>query len=213
MAYLDNTGEIIIDAILTKKGRERLAQGLGLDITQFALGDDEIDYELYEPAHPKGSAFYDAAIKAIPILEASPDETQVLRNKLVTLPKNTTRIPIVELGVDNIKVNQRSGEVSITPTTSPSGNRTRGYTAILADKSLGTIVGEGLDVEAGTVPVFLGDEVTTTAQVASGLEFRFIPNPNITRTKQTTLTVYGNETGGSVTIPITNNYVSDDPTS
>lgn len=213
MAYLDNSGEIIIDAILTKKGRERLASGLGLEITQFALGDDEIDYELYEPAHPKGSAFYDAAIKAIPILEASPDETQVLRNKLVTLPKNTTRIPIVELGVDNLKVNQRSGEVAITPTTSPSGNRTRGYTAILADKSVGTLVGEGLDVAAGTVPVFLGDEVTTTAQVATGLEFRFIPNPNITRTKQTTLTVYGNETGGSVTIPITNNYVSDDPNS
>lgn len=207
MGYLDNTGEIIIDAILTKKGRERLASGLGLEITQFSLGDDEIDYELYEPAHPKGSAFYDAAIKAIPLLEASSDETQVLRHKLVTLPKNTTRIPIVELGVDNIRVNQNSGEVAITPSTSPNGNRTRGYTAVLANKNVGTLVGEGLDVEAGTVPVFLGDEVTTTAQVSVGTEFRFIPNPNITRTKETTLTVYGNETGGSVTIPIINNFV------
>lgn len=207
MGYLDNTGEIIIDAILTKKGRERLSSGLGLEITHFALGDDEIDYELYEPAHPKGSAFYDAAIKAIPILEASADETQVLRNKLVTLPKNTTRIPIVELGVDNIRVNQNSGEVSISPTTSPNGNRTRGYTAVLADKRVGTLVGEGLDVSAGTVPTFLGDEITTTAQISVGLEFRFIPNPNITQTKETTLTVYGNETGGSVTIPIINNFV------
>lgn len=210
MAYLDNSGEIIIDAILTKKGRERLASGLGIEITKFALGDDEIDYRLYEPAHPKGSAFYDIAIRSIPILEASANETQVLRNKLVTLPKNTTRIPIVELGVDNIKVNQNSGEVSITPTTSPAGNRTEGYTAVLSDKRVGTIVGEGLDVEAGTVPVFLGDEITTTAQVATGLEFRFIPNPNITRTKTATLTVYGNTTGGSVTIPITNNFVTRD---
>ena len=87
MAYLDNT-EITVDAILTKKGREKLATGEGLNITRFALGDDEIDYGLYEPAHPKGSAYYDAAIKAIPILEASPDETQVLRYKLVTLPKS-----------------------------------------------------------------------------------------------------------------------------
>ena len=55
MAYLDNT-EITVDAILTKKGREKLATGEGLNITRFALGDDEIDYGLYEPAHPKGSA-------------------------------------------------------------------------------------------------------------------------------------------------------------
>ena len=86
MAYLDNT-EITVDAILTKKGREKLAAGEGLNITKFALGDDEVDYTLYEPAHPKGSAYYDAAIRAIPITEASPDETQVLRYKLVTFLK------------------------------------------------------------------------------------------------------------------------------
>ena len=65
MAYLDNT-EITVDAILTKKGREK--QQVKVLILRFALGDDEIDYGLYEPAHPKGSAYYDAAIKAIPIL-------------------------------------------------------------------------------------------------------------------------------------------------
>ena len=91
MAYLNNT-EITVDAILTKKGREKLASGEGLNITKFALGDDEIDYTLYEPAHPKGSVYYDSAIKAIPITGSkSPDETQVLRYKLVTLPKGTTQ--------------------------------------------------------------------------------------------------------------------------
>jgi hypothetical protein len=101
MAYLDNT-EITVDAILTKKGREKLAAGQGLNITKFALGDDEVDYTLYEPAHPKGSAYYDSAIKAIPITEASPDETQVLRYKLVTLPKGTTKIPKVEFGIKKV---------------------------------------------------------------------------------------------------------------
>ena len=105
MAYLDNS-EIIVDAILTKKGREKLAAGQALNITQFALGDDEIDYELYDSAHPKGSAYYDSAIRAIPILEASPDETQNLRYKLVTLPKGTVRIPQVSLGITEIKTNQ-----------------------------------------------------------------------------------------------------------
>lgn len=210
MGYLDNTGEIIIDAILTKKGRQRLASGLGLEITHFALGDDEIDYELYEPAHPKGSAFYDSAIKAIPVLEASSDETQVLRNRLVTLPPNTKQIPIVTLGgVTDIRTNQNGGVTPLTPTTTNDQNKNKGYTAVLADNSVGTIVGEGLDSTAGSVPTFLGDQVTATASIAIGTNFRFVPNPNITQTRRTTLTIYGNATGGSVTIPVTNNYINN----
>lgn len=206
MAYLDNT-EITVDAILTKKGREKLAAGNGLNITKFALGDDEIDYSLYEPAHPKGSAYYDAAITAIPITEASPDETQVLKYKLVTLPKGTTRIPKVEFGVPNIAVNQNSGQVALTPTTSPSGNTQSGYTLVLSNRNAGSIVGSGLTQGAATVPTFLGDEITETAAVDTGLTFAFIPNPNITQTIKTTLTVYGNETGGSQSIPVTVNYI------
>ena len=207
MAYLNNS-EITVDAILTKKGREKLASGQGLNITKFALGDDEIDYTLYEPAHPKGSAYYDAAIRAIPVTEASPDETQVLKYKLVTLPKGTTKIPKVEFGVPSISVNQRSGQVSLTPTTSPSGNGQAGYTIVLANKNAGSIVGSGIAAGTGTIPVFLGDEITTTAAVERGLTFSFIPNPNTTQTIKTTITVYGNETGGSQTIPVTVSYIA-----
>jgi hypothetical protein len=201
MAYLDNT-EITVDAILTKKGRQKLASGQSLNITKFALGDDEIDYTLYEPAHPKGSAYYDSAIRAIPVTEASPDETQVLRYKLVTLPKGTTQIPTVKLGVPSISVNQSEGGVGLTPTTSPSGNTNAGYTVVLADQRAGTLTVTRGANGTGTVPVFLGEEITTTAQVVSGLEFRFTPNPSLTIDISTTLTVYGNETGGSQTIPV-----------
>lgn len=206
MAYLNNT-EITVDAILTKKGREKLASGEGLNITKFALGDDEVDYTLYEPAHPKGSAYYDAAIKAIPITEASPDETQILKYKLVTLPKGTTKIPKVEFGVPSISVNQNSGQVQLSPTTSPSGNTQSGYTVILSNRNAGSIVGSGLSSGASSTPSFLGDEITATAAIETGLTFTFIPNPNITATIQTTITVYGNETGGSQTIPVTITYV------
>ena len=127
---------------------------------------------------------------------------------MVTLPKGTTKIPKVEFGVPSISVNQDSGEVSIRPTTSPSGNTTAGYTVVLANKNAGTVVGSGLSVSAGSVPVFLGDEVTTTAAVEAGLKFTFIPNPNITETIKTTITVYGNETGGSQTIPVTITYIT-----
>lgn len=206
MAYLDNT-EITVDAILTKKGREKLAAGSGLTITKFSLGDDEIDYSLYEPAHPKGSAYYDAAIRAIPVTEASPDETQVLKYKLVTLPKGTTKIPKVEFGIPNIAVNQNSGQVSLSPTTSPSGNTQSGYTLVLSNRNAGSIVGSGLTQSAGSVPTVLGDEITETAVVETGLQFTFVPNPNITQTIKTTLTVYGNETGGSQSIPVTVTYI------
>ena len=206
MAYLDNS-TITVDAILTKKGREKLAAGQGLNITKFALGDDEVDYTLYEPAHPKGSAYYDAAIRAIPITEASPDETQVLKYKLVTLPKGTKKIPNVEFGIPSISVNQNSGQVSLTPTTSPAGNSQGGYTIILSNKNAGSVVGSGLAATSGTIPLALGDEITTTAAIETGLSFTFIPNPNITSTIKTTITVYGNETGGSQTIPVTVTYV------
>jgi len=202
MGYLDNS-TITVDAILTKKGRQKLASGQSLNITKFALGDDEIDYTLYEPAHPKGSAYYDSAITAIPVTEASPDETQVLRYKLVTLPKGTTQIPTVKLGYPQISVNQSEGGVPLEPTTNPAGNVNAGYTMVLADQRAGTItVTQGAN-GTGTVPVFLGEEITTTAQVVSGRMFRFTPNPSLTIDISTTLTVYGNETGGSQTIPVT----------
>jgi hypothetical protein len=204
MAYLDNSS-IIVDAILTKKGREKLAAGQSLNITQFALGDDEIDYQLYDAAHPKGSAYYDAAIKSIPILEASPDETQVLKYKLVTLPKGTTKIPQVSIGTTSISTNQTRGKVTITPSTSPAGNTTAGFTAVLADKTAGTLIGLGV---AATGQISVSDSIAATADVKRGTSFEFIPNPALTATVVTTLTVYGNETGGSVSIPVTVNYVA-----
>lgn len=206
MAYLDNT-EITVDAILTKKGREKLAAGQSLNITKFALGDDEIDYTLYDVAHPKGSAYYDASIRAIPITEATPDETQVLRYKLVTLPKGTTKIPTVKLGVTAISVVRTSGKVDLSPTTDGASNASGGYTMILADKRAGTLTVRTAATTAGTTPIFLGEGLTATAQVVSGLDFTFTPNSSLTSTINTTITVYGNDTGGTETIPVTVTYV------
>ena len=89
MGYLNNTA-VTVDAILTAKGRELLARGDGsFRITQFALSDDEIDYTLYNPTQPSGSAFYGEAIENMPLLEAFPDENQIMKYKLVTLPRGT----------------------------------------------------------------------------------------------------------------------------
>jgi hypothetical protein len=205
MGYLDNTS-ITVDAILTKKGRQKLASGQRLDITKFALGDDEIDYTLYEPAHPKGSAYYDSAIRAIPVTEATSDETQALRYKLVTLPKGTTQIPVVSFGVSSVSAYQYEGAVGLLPTTSPAGNQNAGYTMVLADRNAGTLRATRNATAAATIPPFLGEEVQTTAQVVTGLAFEFTPNGQLTFDVSTTITVYGNETGGSQTIPVTITY-------
>lgn len=204
MAYLDNA-EITIDAILTKKGRQKLARGQSLNITKFALGDDEIDYSLYEPAHPKGSAFYDSAILATPILEANPDESQVLRYHLVTLPKGTSRIFKVTFGVGSVTVAQTGGPTILSPSTTPAGDRNSGYTMILADSRAGTLTPTGVSGGRAVglaTPPFSSTEISATAQVISSIQFKFTPNPNLTSTIQTTLTVYGNETGATETIPL-----------
>ena len=116
MAFLNNS-VVTVDAILTKKGRELLARGDGsFQITQFALADDEIDYTLYNTSHPSGSAYYGEAIEAMPLLEAFSDETQIMKHKLVTLPRGTARLPILDLGYAGITLKQGSS-ISITPQT------------------------------------------------------------------------------------------------
>jgi hypothetical protein len=200
MAYLDNSSEITIDAVLTKKGREKLASGGTLNITQFALSDDEIDYTLYDPAHPKGSAFYDAAIRAIPVLEASTDETQVMKHRLVTLPKSTRRMPIVSVpGLILTTLKQTdTTPVNIVPQTTDNQNTT--YTAILADATAGSFQGS----TSTAVPRTLNSK---TALVAIGSTFTFLPNSALTSDLSTTLTIIGNQTGASVTFPVFITYV------
>jgi len=204
MAYIDNT-TITVDAVLTKKGRELLAAKGGLSITSFALSDDEIDYRLYQPNHPQGSAYYDLAIRNTPVFEAFTDETQALKYKLVTLPSGVESIPLISLGQSSIDVDKDyKGEVVIVPSTNPVYNTTLGYTAVLANKNVGTIIGEQIQTATtATIPTFIGDVSSTTAQVALGLRFRFVPNSSLTTTTTTNLTVVGNESGGSVTIPVT----------
>jgi hypothetical protein len=204
MAYLDNT-EIIVDAILTKKGRLKLAAGEELGIVKFALSDDEVDYNLYESDHPNGN--YDSIIRGLPITEATSDETQVVRYKLLSLPKGSVSIPVVSLGINAITRFQYEGPFTITPQTSPQdANLTSGYTAILSDARAGVLVASANKASFITTPVALGDQIGATAIVATGTEFTFTPNPELRINIATTITVYGNDSGGSVSVPVTVTY-------
>lgn len=206
MAYIDNQ-TITVDAVLTKKGRELLAKTGNLNITSFAVADDEIDYTLYQPNHPNGSAFFDIALRNAPVFEPLTDETQMMKYKLVTLNQGVTSIPVISIAQDKILVSRDyTGEIIISPSTNPAYNIATGYTAILGNKNVGTLIVEesnSVNAVSSTIPTFAGDINTTSAQVVVGNKFRFIPNSSLGRTTTTNLTIIGNESGGSISIEVT----------
>lgn len=215
MGYL-NKETVTVDAILTKKGRQLLAEGQSaFRITQFAVADDEIDYGLYDPAHPLGTEYYGSAIENMPIVEASPDETQNLRYKLVSLDKSIIGainvIPTVSTqGITSVNLTfGRDTGITIRPETSATQNYTFdgpgfGYTAILYDSNAVTITATPI---AGTTtvptPVF-ATTLSGNAVVYQGSEFTISPN-NVDTITDTQVTIVGNQSGATVTIPITVN--------
>lgn len=202
MGYLDNTS-VVVDAILTLKGRQLLAQGgNAFNITKFALGDDEVDYTLWNPDHPLGSNYYGVIIENMPVTEAIPDETQALRYKLLTLPKNSTFVPVVTVANTDINL-QANQAVPIKPQTLnyPGANASTGYTLILSDNTVAQI--QVTKAVAGTTPTPTSVATNSSAQSVSvvGLEFNVIGLFHTqNQPKQATITIIANETGGSVVI-------------
>jgi hypothetical protein len=212
MGYLNNT-IVTVDAILTTKGRQLMAQNDGtFRITQFALADDEIDYTLYNPNHPSGSAYYGEAIDNMPLLEAFPQENQTMKYKLVTLPRGTARLPILNLNTANIVIPQ-SGIYTITPQTLNylGGNtfETSGYTATIGDvRTMQTFEGVGINTPAATAlntTTTLGTSVSKTV-VGTTINLRATTVNTLFGTNTalyTTLTVVGRDSGARLSIPVT----------
>ena len=215
MGYLNNA-VITVDAILTTKGRELLARNDGsFQITQFALSDDEIDYTLYNPNHPSGSAYYGEAIDNLPLIEAFPSELQIMKYKLTTLPRGTVKLPVLDLGYAAVTMKQ-GAQLAITPQTlNYLGNEqifeTSGYSATIGDvRLLNTFVGQGIQSDAAlqanqNATQTIGTDVSKTI---IGTQF------NLTATTvntlfgslsqlRTTLTVIGLDSGARITVPIT----------
>jgi hypothetical protein len=213
MGYLNNS-TVTVDAILTKKGRELLARGDGsFRITQFALSDDEIDYTLYNPTQPSGSAFYGEAIENMPLLEAFPDETQIMKYKLVTLPRGTAKMPVLDIGYSSITIKQ-GASLAITPQTLNYLSQTAlyessGYTFTISDVRLfNTFNGVGIntpDVQALNQTTTIGTTVsktvigTTLNLSATTINTLFGSNTSLSATLQ----VIGRDSGARLQIPVT----------
>ena len=220
MGYLNNS-VVTVDAILTDTGRQLLAQNDGLfRITQFALADDEIDYTLYNPNHPSGSAYYGQAIDNMPLLEAFPQSTQVMKYKLTTLPRGTAKMPILDLGYTSIIIKQGAA-LAITPQTLNylGGNtyEAAGYTATISDVRLFSTF-EGVGVNSPSVAALnLANQTTTLGTSVSKTVVGTTINLRATTVNtlfgsnnilQATLTVVGRDSGARLTIPVTVTKVS-----
>lgn len=212
MAYLSNQS-VVIDAILTDKGRELLARNDGsFRITQFSVSDDEIDYTLYNPNHPSGSAFYGEAIENTPVIQAFPNNTEIMKYKLITLPRGTAKLPVISVGYQIITLRQ-GGSLSITPQTlnylgATSTFEQSGYTATIGDvRTMSTFNGTGINTPEATSlnstttigtnvsKTVIGTSINLTATTVNTL---FGNNTTI----YTSLTIVGRDSGAREVIPV-----------
>ena len=208
MGFLDNTS-ITVDAILTKKGRELLARGQNeFKITKFALADDEIDYNLYDTSHPNGSNFYAAVIENMPLLEAFVDENQLMRYKLVTLPKETARLPILDIvGGPTFTFDAPGTTDTITPSTRNAPQESYTFTLFNADLASLAPEGETGFTDTATTTAFLNAAERKRSFTVVGKSVRLTAR-SLTVDTNTNLQVTGNTSGATVTLPIT---VKKDP--
>lgn len=213
MGYIIQTA-VVIDAILTKKGRELLSRNDGsFKIVQYAMADDEIDYTMYNPTHPSGSAFYGEAIERTPLLEAFPDDSQIMKYKLITLPRGTSKLPVLDIGYSNIILKQ-GASLSITPQTlnylgAVSTFEQSGYTATINDvRVLSNFAGVGVNTpEANALnnQITLGTNVsktvlgTTINITGTTVNTLFGSNTSLS----TLLIITGRDSGARISIPVT----------
>ena len=209
MGYLDNSS-ITVDAILTKRGRELLARNDGsFNITQFALGDDEIDYTLFNENHPNGSQYSGEAIENMPLLEAFPDENNIMIHKLITLPRGTSKLPIKSANVSKITLTIGSS-YTLSPTTMNLNGlvnqvESSGYSATIADRRLlAAFEAAGGNRQSATHRPYTSVAVSETI-IGSSFSLRAINSTTLfgTNTKLlTTITIEGRDSGARVTVPL-----------
>jgi hypothetical protein len=218
MAYLNNE-YVTVDAVLTTKGRELLARNDGsFRITQFSLSDDEIDYTLYNPNHPSGSAYYGEAIEAMPLLQAFVDNTQDMKYQLVTLPRGTAKLPVLNIGGRASISLQQGATIVINPTTlnylgTIESVEPLGYLATVSNQNLiGSFTGTGVNTTAlpsltptpttSGVPLSISQIGTSFTLTATSLNDIF---PSGTTIVTTTITFVGRNSGARISIPFTVN--------
>ena len=160
MAFLDNSGDIILDAVLTDTGRMRLAQGNGsFKISKFALGDDEINYELYDKNHASGSAYFDLQVMQTPVLEAFTNNTSNLKTKLISISRtNILYMPVLKINenIDADAGNEPAGGFKQSGASQTFKRPDDGYTPANGDPSGTSMIRVDQGLDTAELPASLG---------------------------------------------------------
>ena len=194
MGYLDND-TIVVDAILTKHGRKILSDGGAINPTSFALSDDGIDYSLWNKSSPSGSSGYDDYITKLPMIEAVPDDQTLMRYKLITLPKNTVTMAVLNID-STVKEIYANSPTSIQPSTlNLFTDESYTFTIHNTDIAVIQVVDSGTttsDSEDRTMTISNAKEVSVVGQTLS----------ESTSLRKTQLTITGQQSGQSVVITL-----------
>ena len=216
MGYLDNSS-ITVDAILTKRGRELLSRNDGsFRITQFALGDDEVDYTLFNENHPNGTQYASEAIENMPLIEAIPDGSNMMKSHLITLSRGKSLLPYITVSPltnDTITLVKGGATVNIVPVThnltnsSQSGKESGGYKFTIVNfnylesMTTDTNVGTPLQLDTYGGSEAIAEHVTGgTATLKPSNELSLFPGA--TESITTTFIIEGITTGARKTLQL-----------
>ena len=212
MGYLDNS-TITVDAILTKKGRQILSQGGALNVGSFTLSDTGVDYTLWNVDHPSGSAYYGEAIENLPQVEALPAAQYQLRNKLVTLSKDTIAMPTVYLNSDTHTFDTAVAWDAVANITGYALNQ-GGFQLLIPDVNICNCTNVSGQTVSGNALMFIAEQDIPNAQLyelgasntgTTGYNFVIAPVTNLSSTTTSTLTFIHMATGAWASAQVTVN--------
>ena len=227
MGFINNTS-YILNAVLTKKGKQYLSKSDSkFNITKFALADDEIDYTLWNSAHPRGSGHYGAVLEGTPMLEPCVDPEVVMKYKLFTMPVGTKSLPYISnvtpptLTGENALKTEYNGENSppwtfndhvINPTTvgADGAFSSEKYSFLVLNKNvvdIGTDQGENANFNVGAI--YNEETGRLSKKVISRVAT--IRTQTLTFNRETSIIITGQMSGAVYVLPVAVNYVDNTP--
>ena len=228
MGFINNTS-YILNAVLTKKGKEYLSKSDGkFNITKFALADDEIDYTLWDTAHPKGTNYYGAVLESTPMIEPCVDPEVIMKYKLFTMPVGTKALPYISnvtppaLTGTSALVTEYNGDNNpqwtyndhvINPTTAGADGAFSGekYSFLVLNQNVVDVgTGQGENVNFNIGAIYNEESGRLSKKVISKIVT--LRTQQITFNRETSIIITGQMSGAIYVLPVLVNYVDNTPT-
>ena len=229
MGFINNTS-YILNAVLTKKGKQYLSKSDGkFNIVKFALSDDEIDYTLWDTAHPKGTDYYGAVLESTPMLEPCVDPEVVMKYKLITMPVGTKALPYIDNVTPPHLLSGNALTTAFNGTTQPNWSfedslinpNTQGadgnfsaekYSFLVLNKNVVDIAtGQGENVNFNVGAIY-GEESGRTSKKVVDHVATIRTGPGTAGTsRETSIIITGQQSGAVYVLPVAVQYVDNTP--